>query len=157
MAVMFQGLARRLSWPYIGEVFRSLLGVLLTILAAVYLAAGSDPAGTAIAAGGSAAIAGATALQDSPHGRLPLVLGVSFGMGAAVLLGSLTAAHGALFTGVDWSTERVMEQTCAILRAEGLSYALLACLWDVDTPADYENLIRAFGGADARTRNRVSR
>lgn len=28
---------------------------------------------------------------------------------------------------------------------------------DVDTPADYENLIRAFGGADARTRNRVSR
>ena len=97
MAVMFQGLARRLSWPYIGEVFRSLLGVLLTILAAVYLAAGSDPAGTAIAAGGSAAIAGATALQDSPHGRLPLVLGVSFGMGAAVLLGSLTAAHGALF------------------------------------------------------------
>jgi glycosyltransferase A (GT-A) superfamily protein (DUF2064 family) len=50
----------------------------------------------------------------------------------------LRAAHAAVFVGVEWSTERVMEQTCAILQAEGLSYALLARLWDVDTPADYE-------------------
>ncbi len=57
--------------------------------------------------------------------------------GGYVLIG-LRAAHRAVFTAVQWSTERVMEQTCAILQREGLSYAVLASLWDVDTPADYE-------------------
>ncbi len=93
MALMFRGLALRPSWPYVGEVARSLLGVLLAV--AVALEWGSAPA--AVAAGGSAAIAGATALQDSPHGRLPLVLGVSLGMGAAVFLGYLTSPHSVLF------------------------------------------------------------
>ena len=85
------------SWPYVGEVARSLLGVLLAIIVALNWGAGMGVPGAAIAAGGSAAIAGATALQDSPHGRLPLVIGVSFGVGAAVLIGSLTAAHSAVF------------------------------------------------------------
>jgi uncharacterized protein len=57
--------------------------------------------------------------------------------GGYVLIG-LKAAHKAVFSGVEWSTERVMEQTCAILQQEGLRYAVLATLWDVDTPADYE-------------------
>jgi uncharacterized membrane protein YccC len=89
MVFMFKGLALRPSWPYVGEVARSLLGVLIAI--AVALEWGSTAA--AIAAGGSAAIAGATALQDSRHGRFPLVLGVSLGMGAAVLIGQLSASH----------------------------------------------------------------
>ena len=72
---------------------RSLLGILL----AVPLALEWGSPGAAIAAGGSAAIAGATALQDRPYGRLPLVLGVSVGMGVAVFIGSLTAPHGLLF------------------------------------------------------------
>jgi rSAM/selenodomain-associated transferase 2/rSAM/selenodomain-associated transferase 1 len=59
--------------------------------------------------------------------------------GGYVLIG-FKAAHQAVFSGVEWSTERVMEQTCAILQREGLSYAVLATLWDVDTSADYEKL-----------------
>ena len=97
---MFKGLALRppgISWPYVGEVARSLLGVLLAIVAALHWGTGMGVPGAAIAAGGSAAIAGATALQDSPHGRLPLVVGVSFAMGAAVLVGSLTSAHSVVF------------------------------------------------------------
>ena len=97
---MFKGLALwppGTSWPYVGEVARSLLGVLLAIIVALNWGTGMGVPGAAVAAGGSAAIAGATALQDSPHGRLPLVIGVSFGMGAAVLVGSLTSAHSAVF------------------------------------------------------------
>jgi uncharacterized membrane protein YccC len=100
MAAMFKGLAlrpARISWPYVGEVARSLLGVLLAIIAALHWGTGMGVPGAAIAAGGSAAIAGATALQDSPHGRLPLVIGVSLGMGTAVLIGSLTSAHSVVF------------------------------------------------------------
>lgn len=96
MADMFPGLALRPSWPYVGEVARSLLGVLLAIVLALRWSTEVGAAG-AVAAGGAAAIAGATALQDSPHGRLPLVIGVSFGVGGAVLAGCLAALHGVVF------------------------------------------------------------
>ena len=90
---MLKGLTRWPGWPYVGEVARSLFGVALAILAALQW--GSPAA--AIAAGGGAAVAGATALQDSPHGRGPLVCGVSLGVGVAVLLGGLTSPHHPLF------------------------------------------------------------
>ena len=90
---MMTGLALRPSWPYVGEVARSLLGVVLAVAVALHW--GSTAA--AIAAGGSAAIAGATALQDGPRGRIPLVVAVSAGMGAAVFLGALSAPHAAIF------------------------------------------------------------
>jgi uncharacterized membrane protein YccC len=90
---MIRGLAVRLSLPDVGVVVRSLLGVLL--VSAVALEWGS--VGTAVAAGGSAAIAGATAFQDSPRGRVRLVVAVSLLMGAAVLVGSLTAGHVVVF------------------------------------------------------------
>lgn len=93
MRYMFTGPALRSAWPFVGEVARSLLGVLLAIAAG--LTWGSTSA--AVAAGGSAAIAGATALQDSAHGRVPLVVGVSAGMGAAVFVGHLTSPHSVLF------------------------------------------------------------
>ena len=48
-------------------------------------------------AAGAAAIAGAIALQDSPGGRVPLVIVVSLQMGAAVFLGALTAAYAFVF------------------------------------------------------------
>lgn len=79
------------AWPYVGEVARSLLGVLLAVVFAVQWA---DPVG-AMAAGGGAAIAGATALQDNPR-RLRSVLTVSVAAGVAVLLGSVSAGHGPL-------------------------------------------------------------
>jgi uncharacterized membrane protein YccC len=83
------GLTVHPTVPDIGAVVRSLLGVL--VVAAVAVQWGS--AGAATAAAGAAAIAGATALQDSPRGPTRLVVGVSIAMGAAVLLGALTAAY----------------------------------------------------------------
>lgn len=51
----------------------------------------------ALWAAGAAAIAGAIALQDSPGGRVSLVVTVSLQMGGAVLLGALTGAYSVLF------------------------------------------------------------
>jgi uncharacterized membrane protein YccC len=90
---MIRALALRPSWPYVGEVARSLLGVVLAIAVAIQW--GSSAA--AIAAGGSAAIAGATALQDGPRGRIHLVIAVSLGMGAAVFIGALSAPRSVVF------------------------------------------------------------
>lgn len=72
---------------------RSLLGVL--IVSAIGLEWVSP--GAALAAGGSAAIAGAVALQDSPHDRTPLVVAVSVAMGVAVLFGTLSASITLVF------------------------------------------------------------
>jgi uncharacterized membrane protein YccC len=94
---MLRGLALRPSWPYVGEVARSLLGVLLAVVAALRWGLPSGAAGAAVAAGGTAAFVGVTAMQDRPHSRLPVVLGVTAGMAAAVLIGSLTSPHIALF------------------------------------------------------------
>ncbi len=88
--------ALRLTTLDPGAVARSQLGVLA--MAAVALYWGSPAA--AMWAAGAAAIAGAIALQDSPGGRVPLVIVVSLQMGAAVLLGALTAFHDLLFVGV---------------------------------------------------------
>lgn len=90
---MIKGLALRLSWPYVVEVARSLLGVVLAVAVALHW--GSAPA--AIAAGGSAAIAGATALQDGTRSRIQLVVAVSLAMGAAAFLGALSAPHAPIF------------------------------------------------------------
>lgn len=79
--------------PDAGAVIRSLLGVAVVVGLGLYLL---GPA-AALAAGGAAAIAGAAALQDSPHGRFPIVIGVSFAMGAAVLLGASTSYYWLLF------------------------------------------------------------
>jgi uncharacterized membrane protein YccC len=98
---MRSGAATRPSWGYVAEVARSLLGVLVAVAAALHW--GSPAA--AVAVGGSSAIAGAVALQDSRHGRMPLVLGVTGGMGLAVLIGWLAAPHsvGFVVTVVIWS------------------------------------------------------
>ena len=79
-----------------GAVSRSVLGMLA--IASVGLASGTPAA--AVWASGAAAIAGAIAMQDSPAGRVQLVVVVSLELGAAVFLGSLTAAYGPLFIAV---------------------------------------------------------
>ncbi len=79
--------------PDLAAVLRSLLGVM--VVAAVAFNWG--PAGSATAVTAGAAMAGATALQDSPRGRIPLVVMVSVLMGFAALLGALTSASSALF------------------------------------------------------------
>ena len=85
--------ALRVTTPDVGAVARSLLGVLA--MAAVALGSASPSA--AVWAAGAAAIAGAIAMQDSPAGRVQLVIVVSLQMGAAVFLGALTASHDVVF------------------------------------------------------------
>jgi uncharacterized membrane protein YccC len=88
--------ALRPTTPDIGAVARSLLGVLA--MAAVAFA--WDSGAAAVWAAGAAAIAGAIALQDSPGGRVPLVVVVSVQMSVAVFIGALAATHAFTFVGV---------------------------------------------------------
>jgi uncharacterized membrane protein YccC len=87
--------ALTLTTPDIGAVSRSLLGVLAIV--AVALAASPS---AAVWASGAAAIAGAIAMQDSPAGRVPLVIVVSLQLGSVVLLGAVTASYNAVFIAV---------------------------------------------------------
>lgn len=48
----------------------------------------------------------------------------------------------ALFAGIDWGSEQVLDQTRARLRAAGASWHELPVLWDVDRPADVARLAR---------------
>ncbi|MDT5365531.1 MAG: hypothetical protein QOC69_7293 [Mycobacterium sp.] len=93
---MIKGLALRPTMPDVGGVLRSLLGVLLVAVAGLHWGGTS----AATAAAGTAAIAGATALQDSPRGRIVLVMGVSAVMGVAVLLASTFSSYGIVFTAI---------------------------------------------------------
>jgi uncharacterized membrane protein YccC len=86
----------RHTTPDIGAVLRSLLGVLAIAAVALMLASPS----AAVWASGAAAIAGAIAMQDSPAGRVPLVIVVSLELGAVVFLGALTAPFSAVFIAV---------------------------------------------------------
>jgi len=88
--------AMRLATPDVGAVARSLLGVLA--MAAVGLASASPSA--AVWAAGAAAVAGAIAMQDSPAGRVQVVVVVSLQMGAVVFLGALTASYDVVFIAV---------------------------------------------------------
>ena len=85
--------ALRPTTPDIGAVARSLLGVLA--MAALALASATGAA--AVWAAGAGVIAGAIAMQDSPGGRVQLVVIVSLQMGAAVLVGALTSAYSVVF------------------------------------------------------------
>jgi len=82
--------------PDVGAVSRSMLGV----LAVVAVAVASGSASAAVWAAGAAAIAGAIAMQDSPAGRVPLVIVVSLQMGAVVFIGALIASYNAVFIAV---------------------------------------------------------
>ena len=88
--------ALRPAPPDFGAVARSMLGVLA--ITTVALALNSPVA--AVWAAGAAAVAGAVSLQDSPGGRVPLVLIATLEMGVAVFLGSLTASNKILFIAV---------------------------------------------------------
>jgi uncharacterized membrane protein YccC len=90
---VIKGLALRPTMPDVGGVVRGLLGVLLVAGAGLYWGG----TGAATAAAGAAAIAGATALQDSPRGRIPLVVAVSVAMGIAVLLASRFSSSAVVF------------------------------------------------------------
>jgi len=48
----------------------------------------------------------------------------------------------AIFDGIDWGSERVLEQTRQALRSLGLRWRELALRWDVDRPPDLDRLRR---------------
>jgi uncharacterized membrane protein YccC len=79
--------------PDIGAVVRSLLGV----LAMAILALAIDSGAAAVWTAGAGVVCGAIALQDSPGGRVQLVVIVALQMGAAVLVGASTSAFSILF------------------------------------------------------------
>ena len=55
-----------------------------------------------------------------------------------------------LFEGIDWSTDRVMAQSRARLRAAGARWHELPLLWDVDEPADWLRWQRTAQSSAAR-------
>lgn len=79
--------------PDFGAVVRSLLGV----LAMAFLALAIDGGAAAVWTAGAGVVCGAIALQDSPGGRVQLVVIVAFQMGGAVLVGASTSAFSILF------------------------------------------------------------
>jgi rSAM/selenodomain-associated transferase 1 len=77
------------------------------------------------------------ALIDEAFGaleRADVVIGPASD-GGYYLIGLARPAPG-LFAGIDWSTERVLDQTMAAAAAESLSVARVRVLDDIDTPAD---------------------
>ncbi len=54
----------------------------------------------------------------------------------------------AMFSDIEWGTERVLSQTCARLNSKGLDYSLLPLIWDVDRPRDLQRY-NAWLDADA--------
>jgi uncharacterized membrane protein YccC len=79
--------------PDIGAVARSHIG----ILAMAVLALAVDSGAAAVWAAGAGVVCSAIALQDSPGGRVQLVVIVALQMGVAVFLGSLTSAYTVVF------------------------------------------------------------
>ncbi|HVS13943.1 MAG TPA: TIGR04282 family arsenosugar biosynthesis glycosyltransferase [Thermoanaerobaculia bacterium] len=71
--------------------------------------------------------------------------------GGYYLLACRAAALGPeLFSGVDWSTDRVLDQTLERCARSSLRVALLEPESDVDTPADLERLLGELAAAPGR-------
>jgi uncharacterized protein len=63
---------------------------------------------------------------------------------------ALKAPHPDLFTGIDWSTDRVAGQTRAAAHRRGLALAEIDTWYDVDDPASLRQLVRDLdAGRDA--------
>lgn len=78
----------------------------------------------------------------------PVVIGPADD-GGYYLLGLATRAPS-LFEDIDWSTERVFEQTMAKIRAENLAFERLPAHYDVDVPEDLARLEAELDSLDAR-------
>ena len=65
--------------------------------------------------------------------------------GGYVLLG-LACQCPEVFSGIDWGSKRVFDQTMQNLSGAGRRVSVRETLWDVDTPADFERLARCMPG-----------
>jgi uncharacterized membrane protein YccC len=79
--------------PDVGAVARSHIGVLAMAVLALVV----DSGAAAVWAAGAGVVCSAIALQDSPGGRVQLVVIVALQMGVAVFVGSLTSAYTIVF------------------------------------------------------------
>lgn len=77
-----------------------------------------------------------------------VVLGPSLDGGYYLIVLAAEAVRRELFEGIDWSTERVLEQTRERIAAAGLRLELVDEALDVDTPADLELLAAELETAD---------
>jgi rSAM/selenodomain-associated transferase 1 len=71
-------------------------------------------------------------------GRVPVVLGPARDGGYCLI-----GARGGVppvFEGIEWSTDRVLQQTIRRLQSAGVSFALLPEWYDIDTAEDLERL-----------------
>jgi rSAM/selenodomain-associated transferase 1 len=59
--------------------------------------------------------------------------------GGYILIG-LKRLESGLFENIDWSTERVFQQTISAMETAGLKFAVMETLRDVDEPEDLEGL-----------------
>jgi len=76
-----------------------------------------------------------------------VVLGPSFDGGYYLIVTAASALRPELFAGIDWSTERVLEQTVARIEAAGLRLQRVAPALDVDTPEDLRRLAAELAAA----------
>lgn len=86
-----------------------------------------------------------TAMLEQAHQALtnhPAVFVPAFDGGYALV--GLTRPAPALFTGMTWSTPRVMQDTRARANAMGLTWAELPPVADIDEPADLAHLPEAW-------------
>ncbi|MGD9619418.1 MAG: FUSC family protein [Mycolicibacterium sp.] len=127
---MFKGLTVP-AVPDLAAILRSLLGV----LAVAVVALNWGPANSATVITTAAAVAGATGLQDSPRGRMPLVVLVSLLMGLAVLLGASTSGSAPAFVAAValWSFLAAMHW--ALSAHAGLVAAASVALMVITVPA----------------------
>ena len=107
---------------------------------------------------------------DAPHVRVrelaraarALERGADVVLGPAAdggywLVGTRMPAPPALFTGIPWSTARVLAATRRRARALGLTATEVALEFDVDAPRDLARLRRLVGGRDLRATRAVLR
>ena len=59
--------------------------------------------------------------------------------GGYVLVG-MNNMHDKVFQGIDWGTEKVMQQTRMVMQENNYLWTELATLWDVDRPEDLQRL-----------------
>ncbi len=69
-------------------------------------------------------------------GSHDLVLGPAADGGYYLIGLSIAAGCGSLFTGIDWGTEKVLQQTLELAEKNAISFSLLPQLHDIDRPED---------------------
>ncbi len=111
------------------------------------IAAGLDQYSAVVLIGSDCPAISSNYLRDALYAlkKVDVVLGPAADGGYVLI--ALKKAEEAIFTGIDWSTSRVLQQTRSRLQASKLSYFELPVLHDIDRPEDliYLELVPPLG------------